>query len=44
MKNGLELLEEVVTEKYEGESIWDYAWILLMPVAVFLLFILASFV
>ena len=34
MKNGLDLLREVVTERYEGESIWDYAWILLVPLAI----------
>lgn len=44
MKNGLELIREIVTEKYEGESIWDYAWALLMPIGIFLMFVLASVV
>lgn len=34
MKNGYELLKECVTERYEGESILDYLWILLVPAAI----------
>ena len=34
MKNGFEILIETVTERYEGESIWDYAWILLVPITI----------
>lgn len=34
MKNGYELVKEIVSTRYEGESIWDYAWILLVPVTI----------
>ena len=34
MKNGIELVRECMTQRYEGDSIWDYAWILLVPLAI----------
>ena len=34
MKSGYELLKESITERCEGESIWDYAWILLVPATI----------
>ena len=44
MKNSYELIKECITEKYEGESIWDYAWILLVPVTVMAFCILGAII